>query len=186
MKYTSSDRKYIVDFITNNFGVEQCREVKKILRESGSECSVNNNGTFVPMAILKDEVLDKIVHFIDFWKHNKKDEIDYEEKREKIMTTQLNAETDIDVVDSETTVAVSVAVPDFNNTINFDLDSDMFQHNNIFKEYEKDIPTDYVKFEPGEGDIQLNINLKRTKKKFTGVKAKILKKYRDISKCDLT
>jgi hypothetical protein len=77
MEYTLSDKKGIMTRINNLKSKKHYMEIYKIIKENNINYSQNINGVFINLTNIENEVLDKIVKYIDY-AESKNTEIDSE------------------------------------------------------------------------------------------------------------
>lgn len=114
----------------------------KLIRENTDKYTINDNGIFINLSILDDNVIDNLCDYIEFCEENRKD---LERQDKKIETEKNNISHDQE--ENITTI--------------------------ITKNQEEKIPD-----EPHSELDGTKVSLKKTKPKYTGLKAKLIKKYK--------
>jgi hypothetical protein len=66
MEYTLSDKKGIMTRINNLKSKKHYTEIYKIIKENNVNHSQNINGVFINLTNIENEVLEKIVKYIDY------------------------------------------------------------------------------------------------------------------------
>jgi hypothetical protein len=170
--YSESDIKIMKNFlknnIENNLNNVQKFEVKKIIFKDNNNFSKNSNGYWIYLDLLSDNT---IVELYNFTKYCLDSKIIINENEEK-MKIEKKIINDVDVDEKS-----------FHEII----ENNNFEKNPIFDEFTINsyiIPEfkeliDNYKLSDIDGQ---KIILKKNKVKFIGIKSKILKRYKDISK----
>ena len=151
MKITIEDKKKLVKEISTLSKNEHI-EIFKIISNHTDKYTKNDNGIFINFAILPDDVVKKLINFVNFCIDNR--------ENLKIKEEYIMSETDKmfnnHIVDN---------IEDINNN----------NEKNIIKEEIKVFEEEEEEEEESEG---AKISLKRSKPKYNGVKAKIIKNYK--------
>jgi len=161
----------------NTLSISEYQEIFNILRNDNISYTENKNGVFINLKNVNDIILNKIYDFIEFCKDNKKNlEILDERQKEHVKNTNISKQTrsynmnvhNDDIVNNieDTNINNKKILPTENFTFQNFIDKYTITNMKMFPENEKIIyPV-----------------LKQFKCNFTGVKYRILKKCRDISK----
>lgn len=180
--------KFIRDFIEKKMNTSQKIQIVEIVKESAAKYTINKNGYFINMNNIPIEILKKIKMFVDFTKENAREL----QKTEDILNEEKSRIECIDKIEEETN-NFTVGNGDDNlneKNINFEIYSLDSVQSEIFEEYEEDNKEE-IEFcsKMTENEKRENsgykIILKRYKKKYFGSKAKVLKKFRDISRISI-
>lgn len=180
--------KLIRDFIEKKMNNSQKIQVVEIIKESASKYTTNKNGYFINMNNINNDTLLKIKRFVDFTKKNAKEL----QKTEDILNEEKTRIESIDKIEEETNNFSSTVVEENPNekNINFEIFSLDSVQSEIFDEY-KESNEEEIEFcgrmteNEKRDDSGYKIILKRYKKKYLGNKAKVLKKFRDISRISI-
>jgi len=181
--------KVIRDFIEKRMNNSQKIQIVEIIKESASKYTINKNGYFINMNNIPNDTLVKIKMFVDFTKENAKEL----QKTEDILNEEKSRIEAIDKIEEDTNNFSSIGV--FEDTqgdknINFEIYSLDSVQSEIFDEYlenddeEMEFSQKMTASEKRENS-GYRIILKRYKKKYFGNKAKVLKKFRDISRTSI-
>ena len=174
---TRKDIKSLRDYIEKGMNLSQKMQIIEIIMNEKERYTKNKNGYFINMNNISRDVLMKIKRLVDFMRDNmkeiKKVEDKMNEEKSKIDLGELEEEvTDTNLMEKN---------------INFEIYSLDGIHSEIFEEFREDMSEesefmgrDFLS-EKRE-DAGYKVILKRYKRKYGGTKAKILKKFRDISK----
>lgn len=74
-KYDYEQRRQVLDDIKNQgLTKEEYEELFRIIKRSNIEYSENSNGVFFDLSIVPDEVLEKIISFLELCKEQRKSE----------------------------------------------------------------------------------------------------------------
>jgi len=176
---------------------EQC-EIFNIIRKDTDKISENNNGIFINLKYLKDETIEKLFNFVIYCEKNK---IIMKVDEEKYQAEILNNVCNIDIDNSKKNIS-----SDFeSNKSNYsEIEDDLsegyqcyiIENDNYFKNNKnKDINTDKFSFKTyidklsvttqkafNENNEKKIPTLKTKKLKFTGVKARIMNRCRNINR----
>ena len=136
-----------------NLSVDEHIEIYKIIKNSTDKYTINNNGIFVNLSIMDDNILEEIKKFVDFCIEDK----DRLKKKEEIIN--------------------------FEKTKMFESNSNINNKDDITNEVNNnEEPINKVKKTDEDEDEDImegtKISLKRLKPKYSGVKAKIIKNYK--------
>ena len=180
--------KIIRDFIEKKMNNSQKIQIVDIIKESCTKYTINKNGYFINMNNIPNDILLKIKMFVDFTKENAKELM----KTEEILNEEKSRIESIDKIEEETNNFTNVGFEDNLNekNINFEIYSLDSVQSYIFEEY-KDNNDDEIEFcnkmidNEKRDNSGYKIILKRYKKKYFGNKAKVLKKFRDISRTSI-
>lgn len=166
MELSVQEKKDIKTKIETTFDNDQYAELYKIIKEDTDRYSENHNGIFVNLNSLNDITLSKIQKFVNFSIENKKT-LDEQEELYKKEKENL----------SEDTMSVNQFYEKkFEESLDR-MDSMMFE--NVYK---KHLGREEANDFSSDSEDESRISLKNKKTKFTGVKAKLLKRYRDSGK----
>jgi len=169
-KLAIQKKRKLID-ITKNLSHLEYYEIFNILESSNSQYSDNNNGIFVNLHNVNDEIIDKIFDFLDFIKKKKKElhmQDDYlENMKKKIEETQ-------ETKNQEESFSFS---SQYTNEMNFKkIDEEL-----IHEEDNINID-DYLCFSSDdENNLEDKLNIKKKKNKYTGQKAKLIKSMKDMA-----
>jgi len=180
--------KMIREFIEKKMNNTQKIQIVEIIKESNSKYTMNKNGYFINMNNIPMDTLVKIKMFVDFTKENARELL----KTEEILNEEKSRIESFDKVDDETNnFSIMNNSLESENTLDKNNNIDIYNfdsyQNFLFEEYKVD-NSEEIEFmdRMTESDKRENsgykIILKRYKKKYFGSKAKILKKFRDISR----
>jgi len=180
--------KMIRDFIENRMNNSQKIQVVEIIKQSNAKYTINKNGYFINMNNIPNDILIKIKMFVDFTKENAKELI----KTEEILNEEKTRIESIDKIE-DTNNFSGVLLPEENlneKNINFEIYSLESVQSAIFDEYKEDEQEeidfcDKMVLNDKRDNSGYKIILKRYKKKYFGNKAKVLKKFRDISRTSI-
>jgi len=174
---TRKDIKSLRDYIEKGMNLSQKMQIIEIIMNEKERYTKNKNGYFINMNNISRDVLMKIKRLVDFMRDNmkeiKKVEDRMNEEKSKIDLGEIEEEvTDMNLMEKN---------------INFEIYSLDGIHSEIFEEFREDMSEesefmgrDFLS-EKRE-NTGYKIILKRYKRKYGGTKARILKKFRDISK----
>lgn len=180
--------KMIRDFIENRMNNSQKIQVVEIIKQSNAKYTINKNGYFINMNNIPNDILIKIKMFVDFTKENAKELM----KTEEILNEEKSRIESIDKIE-DTSNFSGVLLPEENlneKNINFEIYSLESVQSAIFDEYKEDEQEeiefcDKMVLNDKRDNSGYKIILKRYKKKYFGNKAKVLKKFRDISRSSI-
>ena len=175
------DIRVMKEFIEKKMNNSQKIQIIDIIKKNNLKYTLNKNGYFINLTNIPSDLLKKIKMFVDFTKENVRELI----KTEDILNIE---KTRIESFDKN--VGNSIIFPilenDMDKNINFEIYS-LDGINEIFEEY-KNINEDEIEFEKNfvmdnNRDITgYKIVLKKYKTKYVGNRAKVLKRFRDISR----
>ncbi len=175
------DIRIMKEFIEKKMNNSQKIQIIDIIKNNNLRYTLNKNGYFINLTNIPNDLLKKIKMFVDFTKDNVREL----SKTEDILN---NEKTRIEAFDKN--VNNSVVFPimdnDMDKNINFEIYS-LDGINEIFEEY-RNINEDEIEFEKNfvvdtSREITgYKIVLKKYKTKYVGNRAKILKRFRDISR----
>jgi len=178
--------KLIRDFIEKKISNSQKSQIIDIIKNSNLKYTMNKNGYFINLNNIPDDILKRIKMFVDFTKDNAKELL----KTEEVLNTE---KTRIETIDKNTSDISSIFQSlenDGDKNINFEIYSLDSIQNDIFNEYqnenidEKEFESTFILNE--STDINgYRIILKKYKIKYNGNRAKILKKFREISRSSI-
>ena len=155
-------KKKLLDSVKNLSNIEY-NEIFNIIQENNCQYSGNNNGIFINLQNVSDEIIDKIFNFLEFIKKKK------EELNEKDVVLE-NIKKDIQVNEIEHFDNNKINNTQKNETILSDDDCDDEKIN-----YDK-----YLCFSSDEdNDLENKLSLKKKKNKYTGKNAKLMKSIKD-------
>ena len=155
-------KKKLLELVKNLSNIEY-NEIFNIIQENNCQYSGNNNGIFINLQNVNDEIIDKIFNFLEFIKKKK------EELNEKDVVLE-NIKKDIQVNETEHFDNNKINNTQKNETILSDDDCDDEKIN-----YDK-----YQCFSSDEdNDLENKLSLKKKKNKYTGKNAKLMKSIKD-------
>ena len=155
-------KKKLLELVKNLSNIEY-NEIFNIIQENNCQYSGNNNGIFINLQNVNDEIIDKIFNFLEFIKKKK------EELNEKDVVLE-NIKKDIQVNEIEHFDNNKINNTQKNETILSDDDCDDEKIN-----YDK-----YLCFSSDEdNDLENKLSLKKKKNKYTGKNAKLMKSIKD-------
>ena len=155
-------KKKLLELVKNLSNIEY-NEIFNIIQENNCQYSGNNNGIFINLQNVSDEIIDKIFNFLEFIKKKK------EELNEKDVVLE-NIKKDIQVNETEHFDNNKINNTQKNETILSDDDCDDEKIN-----YDK-----YLCFSSDEdNDLENKLSLKKKKNKYTGKNAKLMKSIKD-------
>ena len=155
-------KKKLLESVKNLSNIEY-NEIFNIIQENNCQYSGNNNGIFINLQNVNDEIIDKIFNFLEFIKKKK------EELNEKDVVLE-NIKKDIQVNEIEHIDNNKINNTQKNETILSDDDCDDEKIN-----YDK-----YLCFSSDEdNDLENKLSLKKKKNKYTGKNAKLMKSIKD-------
>ena len=155
-------KKKLLESVKNLSNIEY-NEIFNIIQENNCQYSGNNNGIFINLQNVSDEIIDKIFNFLEFIKKKK------EELNEKDVVLE-NIKKDIQVNETEHFDNTKINNAPKNNTVLSDDDCDDEKIN-----YDK-----YLCFSSDEdNDLENKLSLKKKKNKYTGKNAKLMKSIKD-------
>ena len=170
------DIQMIKEFVENNMTANHFKEIIRIIKGSEERYTKNSNGYFINLKNLNDETLYKIRKFINFVKENNEyisvAENIKDEERMRIETIDKNLNTE------------NFEDERIDKLINFEIYSLDGVKSEIFSEYSFEEGNEIYEL-TNEEQNGYKINLKKYKKKYTGTKAKVLKRFKDISKSSI-
>ena len=155
-------KKKLLELVKNLSNIEY-NEIFNIIQENNCQYSGNNNGIFINLQNVNDEIIDKIFNFLEFIKKKK------EELNEKDVVLE-NIKKDIQVNEIEHFDNNKINNAPKNETTLSDDDCDDEKIN-----YDK-----YLCFSSDEdNDLENKLSLKKKKNKYTGKNAKLMKSIKD-------
>jgi hypothetical protein len=77
--FTSRNRRQLMQR-TQHLGSTEHAEIFKLLEDGGVNHTENNNGVFVNLSSVPDDVMWKVQHFVDFCYNNKRDLDEYDKR----------------------------------------------------------------------------------------------------------
>ena len=155
-------KKKLLESVKNLSNIEY-NEIFNIIQENNCQYSGNNNGIFINLQNVSDEIIDKIFNFLEFIKKKK------EELNEKDVVLE-NIKKDIQVNETEHFDNNKINNTQKNETVLSDDDCDDEKIN-----YDK-----YLCFSSDEdNDLENKLSLKKKKNKYTGKNAKLMKSIKD-------
>jgi hypothetical protein len=155
-------KKKLLESVKNLSNIEY-NEIFNIIQENNCQYSGNNNGIFINLQNVNDEIIDKIFNFLEFIKKKK------EELNEKDVVLE-NIKKDIQVNEIEHFDNNKINNTQKNETTLSDDDCDDEKIN-----YDK-----YLCFSSDEdNDLENKLSLKKKKNKYTGKNAKLMKSIKD-------
>jgi hypothetical protein len=155
-------KKKLLEAVKNLSPLEY-NEIFNILQENKCQYSGNNNGVFINLQNVNDDIIDKIFNFLEFIKKKKKELNDKDFVLENIKKNiQVN---EILVQDNKINKILK------NDNVLSDDDDD----NNQKINYDK-----YLCFSSDEdNDLENKLSLKKKKNKYTGKNAQLIKSIKD-------
>jgi len=180
----SKEMKIIRDFIEKRMNSSQKMQIIDIIKNSNAKFTINKNGYFVNMNNMPNEIMYKIKMFVDFTRENAREL----QKTEDILNEEKSRIELIDKVDEETNnFSGGTTEVENDKNINFEIYSLDTVQSEIFEEYRENLDEeneflsrDFASDKRENSGYK--IILKRYKKKYFGYQAKVLKKFRDISR----
>jgi hypothetical protein len=155
-------KKKLLELVKNLSNIEY-NEIFNIIQENNCQYSGNNNGIFINLQNVNDEIIDKIFNFLEFIKKKK------EELNEKDVVLE-NIKKDIQINETEHFDNTKINNTQKNETLLSDDDCDDEKIN-----YDK-----YLCFSSDEdNDLENKLSLKKKKNKYTGKNAKLMKSIKD-------
>jgi len=175
------DIRLMKEFIEKKMNNSQKIQIIDIIKNNNLRYTLNKNGYFINLTNIPNDLLKKIKMFVDFTKDNVREL----SKTEDILNIE---KTRIESFDKNTnnSVIFPILENDMDKNINFEIYS-LEGINEIFEEY-RNINEDEIEFEknfvldPTREISGYKIILKKYKTKYVGNRAKILKRFRDISR----
>ena len=169
MKYTSDNKKTLVKE-SGYLSKDEHIEIFKIIKANTDQYTKNDNGIFINLSILDDKLFEKIYKFVNFCIDNRKtldekDEVIKLEKNKMFNKIDKEYSEEHDKTDDQKIVKT--------NNEELKIKDD----NNIEKVYDNN-NKDIVEEEEEEELEGAKISLKKSKPKYTGTKAKIIKNYK--------
>lgn len=154
-------KKKLLEKVKNLSNIEY-NEIFNILQENKCQYSGNNNGVFINLQNVNDEIIDKIFNFLEFIKKKKEELNDKDSVLENMKKDiQLNEIEQIDNNMNNT----------YKNNNNLSDDEDNNEKINI---------DTYLCFSSDEdNDLDNKLSLKKKKNKYTGKNAKLIKSIKD-------
>ena len=179
------DIRVMKEFIEKKMNNSQKIQIIDIIKKNNLKYTLNKNGYFINLTNIPSDLLKKIKMFVDFTKENVRELI----KTEDILNIE---KTRIESFDKNTnnSVIFPILENDMDKNINFEIYS-LDGINEIFEEY-KNINEDEIEFEKNfvvdtmREITGYKIVLKKYKTKYVGNRAKILKRFRDISRMSVS
>jgi len=175
------DIRIMKEFIEKKMNNSQKIQIIDIIKNNNLRYTLNKNGYFINLTNIPNNLLNKIKMFVDFTKDNVREL----SKTEDILN---NEKTRIEAFDknANNSVVFPIMDNDMEKNINFEIYS-LDGINEIFEEY-RNINDDEIQFETNfvvDTNREITgykIVLKKYKTKYVGNRAKILKRFRDISR----
>ena len=179
----ADELKQIKYYIEHCQGREEWKEIIKIVKKNLIKYTENSNGSFLNLSMMDSKTIEDIKQFIKFCQDN---EIHINRNEKKIEDEKLRLSTLGDVYNSNNNDSQRESTTTFtnqnSNTKTYDTYSLTSLQSSIFEEY-KDAEKEYLECESDDNEMAgTKINLKKYKKKYSGIKAKVLRRYKDISK----
>jgi len=157
--------------------ISEYQEIFNILRNDNITYTENKNGVFINLKHVNEPTVDKIFNFIEFCKDNKKNlSILDEKQKEHIKNTNINKQSRSYTMDVNNDEIINNLENSVLNNKKL-LPTENFTFQNFINKY----TITNMKIFPENEKIVYPI-LKQFKCNFTGVKYRILKRCRDISK----
>jgi hypothetical protein len=156
-------------------------EIFNIIKNDNIQFTENRNGVFINLKNLSDESINKIYEFIDFSKHNKKNlEILEEKQKEQIKNSQTQKmikSYSLNINDDNIMNNIDRTVSNYNIPNKKSATNENFTFQNFIDKF----TITNMKMFP-ENERIIYPNLKQFKCNYTGVKYRLLKRCREISK----
>jgi hypothetical protein len=154
-------KKKLLELVKNLSNIEY-NEIFNIIQENNCPYSGNNNGIFINLQNVNDDIIDKIFIFLEFIKQKK------EELNEKDFVLE-NIKKDIQVN----------VIEHFDNKINNTSKNETVLSDDD-RDDEKNNSDKYLCFSSDEdNDLENKLSLKKKKNKYTGKNAKLMKSIKD-------
>ena len=161
----------------SNLSTSEYQEIFNILRNDSISYTENKNGVFINLKNVNDDIIHKIFNFIEFCKDNKKNlQILDDRQKEHIKNSNNSKQT--------RTYNISVNNDDIFNNIDNNINTNkkiLPTENFTFQNFIDKFTITNMKMFPENEKIIYPV-LKQFKCNFTGIKYRILKRCRDISK----
>jgi len=175
---TRRDIKSLRDYIEKGMNMSQKMQIIDIIVSERERYTKNKNGYFINLNNMDVDVLRKIKRLVDFMRENMREIRKVEDRMNEEKSKMDILEEDLEVESGENMME---------KNINFEIYSLDGVHSEIFEEFREDdsLELDFMGREfmsDKRENSGYKIILKRYKKKYGGTKARILKKFRDISK----
>ena len=166
-----SKKKRLVEFIKDMNRLELL-EIFEIFKKYNCSYTENSNGIFINITNVSEEVIDKVYHFIGYIKEKKKELNDHENlikvEKDKIKdVNKLNEENYDNYIFNKNFIN---QIQENKNIEVLSDDEDEYQYVIEFSSEEE---------EEDKEEMENILSLKKKKVKYTGVKAKIMKSYKE-------
>ena len=169
-KMAIQKKKKLID-ITKNLSYLEYHEIFNILETANCQYSDNNNGIFVNLHNVNEDIIDKIFEFLDFIK-KKKEELHMQDNYLENMKKEIEETQDTN--NQEESFSFS---SEYTNEKNFKKIDEELIH-----EEENINIDDYLCFSSDdENNLEDKLNIKKKKNKYTGKKAKLIKSMKDMA-----
>ncbi len=175
------DIRIMKEFIEKKMNNSQKIQIINIIKNNNLRYTLNKNGYFINLTNIPKYLLKKIIMFVNFTKDNMLEL----SKTEDILNTEKMRIEAFDK-NANNSVVFPIMDNDMDKNINFEIYS-LDGINEIFEEY-RNINKDEIEFEnnfvmdTSREITGYKIVLKKYKTKYVGNRAKILKRFRDISR----
>lgn len=161
----------------NGLSSTEYQEIFNIIKSHTSQFTENKNGIFINLKNIDDLVLHKIYDFISYCKHNKKNLDKLEEKQNEEIKNSSNPIKSYTINIDNSNILTSI-----NNNITQDKKFNI-NENFTFQNFIDKFMITNMKMFPENKDERISYpSLKQFKCNFTGVKYRLLKRCREISK----
>jgi hypothetical protein len=154
-------KKQLLDLVKNLSSLEY-KEIFNIIQENNCQYSGNNNGIFINLQNVNDDIINKIFNFIEFIKKKKKELHEKDSILENIKKNIYVNEIKEEIITKDQT----------------------YENENTFSDdNEEEINYDkYLCFSSDEdNDLENKLSLKKKKIKYSGKNAKLIKSIKDTS-----
>jgi hypothetical protein len=163
----------------NGLAITEYQEIFNIIKKDTSQYTENKNGIFINLKNLNENTINKISHFINYCKHNKKNlEVLEEKQNEEIRNANINNNNKsyiINIDDANIMTSIDdISLKDKKINAN-----ESFTFQNFIDKF---MITNMKMFPENKDERIIYPNLKQFKCNFTGVKYRLLKRCREISK----
>lgn len=154
-------KKQLLDLVKNLSSLEY-KEIFNILQKNNCQYSGNNNGVFINLQNVNDDIINKIFNFIEFIKKKKKELHEKDSILENIKKNIYVNEIKEEIITKDLTY-------ENENTFSDDNEEEV--------NYDK-----YLCFSSDEdNDLENKLSLKKKKIKYSGKNAKLIKSIKDTS-----
>lgn len=182
MKLTIDAKKNLVKEI-DQLSKDQHLEIYKIVNGYTDKYTQNDNGIFINLSVLNDNILNKIKQFVDYCIYNR----DTMEKDEELIRSEKDKIKNKNIFDDQNPMTETnnenVQNNDTNKESNEELNKESNNgiNNGINNGSNNGITNDDNMNDEDDESEGAKISLKRLKPKYVGIKAKIIKNYKQNS-----